>query len=189
MAISNDEATRLIHHIELTVRDVATEQSKAGIVDIINQWRSDIEAGRQIERKLTVRQSPGLDMVAEAPRSRGTSSGEFVGKQDYTPIEQLDMLVAALGIAFIAPKMMAKRFIDAITDFNSIDTKGQHEPAVHLVGVGETDEPGPDRQARVSRGSIVQSHEQTVDLAKLLQEISKEADLSHRKFTDVAESS
>jgi hypothetical protein len=187
MAISNDEAAKLVDHIEIAVRKAAAEQDKPGILDIINQWRSDIEAGRQIERKLTVRQSPGLDVLSDTPQSRRSSSGDFVGKEDYTPIEQLEMLIAALGIAFIAPEMMAQRFMDTIAEFGGTDTTVPHDPSIRLVGFGEADEPGPDHMARISRGSIRQSREQTSKLAALLLEISEAAGLSGRKLTDRVE--
>lgn len=190
MAISNDQAAHLIEHIEHSVRVEATKQDKQGIIDIINQWRSDVEAGRQIERKLTVRQSPGLDVLSDTPRTRSTSSGEFVGKEDFTPIEQLDMLITALGLAFVAPQMMAQRFIDAISEYSGADAKAQEEPVVRFIELGEdTDlEPDADYQDRISRHSISQSREHVEDLATLLLEISDEAGLSHRKLTDSPES-
>lgn len=190
MAISNDQAAHLIEHIEHSVRVEATKQDKQGIIDIINQWRSDVEAGRQIERKLTVRQSPGLDVLSDTPRTRSTSSGEFVGKEDFTPIEQLDMLITALGLAFVAPQMMAQRFIDAISEYSGADAKAQEEPVVRFIELGEdTDlEPDADYQDRISRQSISQSREHVEDLATLLLEISDEAGLSHRKLTDSPES-
>jgi len=177
MAISDDEARRLINHLEQTVREAASQRDKPGIAEIINQWRADVEAGRPVERKLKVRQSPGLDVLTETPRSSRMSSGEFVGTEDYSPIEQLDMLVSALGVALVAPQMMARRFMDAITTFSGPGTKGLYDPVVRLVGVADTDEPEGDAPARISRASIDQSRELTGALDKLLREIVKEADL------------
>lgn len=177
MAISDDEARRLIEHLERTAREAAARQDKAGITEIINQWRADVEAGRPVERRLKVRQSPGLDVLTETPRSRSISSGEFVGAEDYSPIEQLDMLVSALGLALVAPQMMARRFMDAITAFSGPDTKGQYDPVVRLVGIADADEPEGDAPARISRTSIDRSRELTSALDTLLSEISKEADL------------
>lgn len=167
----------MIEHLEQVARDAADRQGKSGITEIINQWRADVEAGRPVERKLKVRQSPGLDVLTETPRSRTMSSGEFVGAEDYSPIEQLDMLVSALGLALVAPQMMARRFMDAITDFSGLGTKGQYDPVVRLVGIADTDEPEGDAPARISRTSIDQSRELTGALDKLLREIAREADL------------
>ncbi|WP_241231305.1 hypothetical protein [Sphingomonas koreensis] len=180
MAITDDEARRLIEHLELTVREAATQQDRPGITEIINQWRADVEAGRPVERKLTVRQSPGLDALTTTPRSSTTSSGEFVGTEDYSAIEQLDMLVTALGVALVAPQMMARRFMDAITTFSGPDSKGLYDPVVRLVGVADTDEPDGDGPARISRTSIDQSRQLTGALDKLLREIIEEADLPQR---------
>src|SRR3546814_1080117 len=76
MAISDDEARRLIEHLERTAREAAEQQDKPGITGIINQWRVDVEAGRPVERKLKVRQSPGLDVLTGTPRSSTTRSEE-----------------------------------------------------------------------------------------------------------------
>jgi hypothetical protein len=180
MAISDDEARSLIQHLEQTAREAAAQQDKPGITEIINQWRADVEAGRPVERKLKVRQSPGLDVLSESPRSSTTSSGDFVGTEDYSPIEQLDMLVSALGVALVAPQMMARRFMDTITTFSGAGTKGLYDPVVRLVGVADTDEPEGDAPARISRTSIDRSRELTGALDKLLHEIVEEADLPQR---------
>lgn len=177
MAISDDEAKRLIKHLEGTAREAAEQQNKPGITEILNQWRMDVEAGRPVERKLKVRQTPGLDVLTGAPRSSTTSSGEFVGTEDYSPIEQLDMLVSALGLALVAPQMMARRFMDAIANFSGLSEKGLYDPVVRLVGVADTDEPEGDAPARISRTSIDQSRELTGSLDKLLREIIEAADL------------
>lgn len=181
MSISDDEATSLIEHIEQTVREAATRQDKPGITEIINQWRSDVEAGRPVERKLKVRQSPGLDVLSETPRSPTTSSGDFVGRESFSPIEQLDMLVAALGVALLAPQMMARRFMNTISSFGGTGGEGPFDPVVRLVGVADTDEPERDAPARISRASIQQSQELTLPLDKLLREIIEEADLPQGK--------
>lgn len=183
MTISNDEATKLINFIEEKVRGEATEQDKAGITDIINQWRSDMEVGRQVERKVAVRQGPGLDAIAEVPRSRRATSGDFVGREDYEPTEQLNMLLGALGIAYLAPQMMAQRFMQAIEDFGGIDDDAEAVPDVRLVGVGEIGGPDEGGLPKISRANIEQSRVKTNDLSSLLYEISKEAEIPQRKFS------
>lgn len=67
MAITEDEAAELIGHIEAAVRESASRPDARGIIDLLDQWRSDVEAGAPIERKLAVRQSPGLDELAGTP--------------------------------------------------------------------------------------------------------------------------
>lgn len=185
MAISEEEAALLIDHLDKTVRELAAGPGAQGIIDLLNQWRSDVEAGQPIERKLAVRRSPGLDELADVPRARTTTSGDFIGKQDYSMIEQLDMLVAALGIAFVAPQMMATRFLDMIA--SSSGRKGldaQLYPDIHLVGVGDTGE--VEATPPISLESVAQSREVTMDLGRLLAEISQEAELTSRKLFDDA---
>jgi hypothetical protein len=184
MTISNEEATGLVEYIERKVRDEAINQNKPGILDIINQWRSDIEIGRQVERKLTVRQSPGLDTIADVPRSRRTTSGEFVGKEEYEPTVQLDMLVGALGIAYLAPQMMAQRFVKAIEDFGGGDKDGENDPDVRLVDAGDSGEAKSVDLARISHMNIKQSCDKTAQISSLLREISDEGGLPKRKFSD-----
>ncbi|ESX02329.1 hypothetical protein NKJ16_29535 [Mesorhizobium sp. M0179] len=183
MAISEDEAASLIVLIERTVREVAGKPDTQGIIDMMNQWRSDVEAGRPVERKLSVRQSPGLDELAGAPRSRTTTSGDFVGREDYSKVEQLDMLIAALGVAYVAPQMMATRFLDTIVSCSEqARQKAQFEPIAHFVGVGDTEE---SRAApSISRTTIMQSREATMPLARLLDEITREAELTPRLLSD-----
>lgn len=187
MAISDDEAGRLIEHLERTVREAAAEQDKPGITEIINQWRADVEAGRPVERKLTVRQSPGLDALTANPRSSTKSSGEFVGTEAYSAIEQLDMLVTALGVALVAPQMMARRFIETIITLSGPKSEDLHDPVVRLVGVADTDEPDGDGPARISRTSIDQSRQLTGALDKLLHEIIEAAELPQRNLPSAEE--
>ncbi|NBC37811.1 hypothetical protein GTZ99_14745 [Novosphingobium sp. FSY-8] len=187
MAISEDEAAKLIAHIETTLREVASDPRYAGIIDLLNQWRSDVEAGRRVDRKLPVHQSPGVDVLTEVPRSRTTTSGEFVGKEDYTAIEQLDLLVAALGVAFLAPQMMATRFLNAITTYGGDSgAKIAHEnPQIHLVGVGDTG--AVDSGPRISSNAIAQSRDAVMTLARLLDEVTQEGNLTARNLSAEAE--
>lgn len=184
MSISDDDAKKLVRFIESKVREEASEQDKAGILDIIDQWRSDVEVGRQVERKVVVRQSPGLDAWAEVPRSRSTTSGDFVGREDYEPTEQLNMLIGALGVAYLAPQMMAQRFMQAIEDFGGTGDEQRIFPNVRFVGIREFDGSEEDEVGKVSRANIEQSRGKTDALSSLLDEISNEAEIPQRKFSE-----
>lgn len=180
MAIDDEEAGRLISTILQAVSEGAPSLERSGVNEVINQWRAEIEAGRPIERKLRVRQSPGLDVVSGTPRSGSSSTGEFVGKEEYSKIEQLDLLVEALGLAFSAPQMMASRFLDTIIKYSSPggDKRPEQISAV-LVDGSNPDVPGRS----IDRGVIAQSEEATARLVELLNELSQEGDLQVRKFT------
>ena len=183
MPISEDEAERLIGRIEATVREVASDPSMQGIIDLIDQWKADVEAGRSIERKLRVQPTPGLYDLIDTPRSRSTTSGDFLGKEDYKYVEQLDMLVVSLGLAFLAPSMMSKRLLGTIAKYNGEQEQEEHpDPTFGLVGVATPD--ASRTFSRVSQETIVKSNESTAKLATLLNEITQEADLTPRRFID-----
>jgi hypothetical protein len=89
MAISDEEANQVIAAIEEAFPHESLKLGRDAIADLLQQWRAEIEAGRPIDRKLKVTERPGLDELAGVPRTRTSSTGEFVGKQDYRPAEQL----------------------------------------------------------------------------------------------------
>lgn len=183
MAISENEAQQLIEHIEKTIRELADQAAMLGVIELMGQWKADVEAGRSVERKLSVRQSPGLDRLVEAPRSRSTTSGDFVGKEDYNNVEQLDMLVAALGLAYVAPPMMSKRLLDKVSELS--EQKGQPEQSdltIELRGVATSEESTPS--LRISRASIGQSLKATLGLRNVLSEITREAELTQRRLAE-----
>ena len=183
MPISEDEADRLISHIEMTVREVASDPRMQGITGLIDQWKADVEAGRPVERKLSVRRSPGLDDLIEASRSSSTTSGEFVGKEEYSKFEQLDMLVVALYLAFLAPSIMSERLLDTIEKFSGEqDQKEKTDQVVDLLGVASPD--ASRTSSRISRETIAQSNRSTAKLASLLSEIIEEAELTPRTLVD-----
>ncbi|MES0032717.1 hypothetical protein [Mesorhizobium sp. M0040] len=180
MAITEKEAGLLISTMLGAIPEEALRPGRLSIADLISQWRAEIEAGRPVDRKLTVRQSPGLDEVAGVPRTRTSSTGEFVGKKEYSKVEQLDLLVEALGLAFIAPQMMASRFLDTIERFSS--TKQDAESvSVSLAAAGGAAEPS----LRVDWATIAESTEATMPLAHLLNELSQEDGLRKRAFTEL----
>lgn len=183
MPISEEEADRLISHIEMTVREIASDPPMPGITALIDQWKADVEAGRPVELKLPVHRRRGVDGLIDTSRSRPTTSGEFVGKEDYTKFEQLDMLIVSLYLAFLAPSTMSKRLLDTIEEFSG-EPNQQEKPsaAVDLLGVASTDE--SPRFTHISRETIAQSNESTSKLASLLNEIVQEAGLAPRRFID-----
>ena len=181
MPILEDDADRLISHIEMTVREIASDPRMRGITGMIDQWKADVEAGRPIERKLQVQRSPGPDGLIEAPRSRSTTSGDFVGKEDYTKFEQLDMLIISLYLAFLAPSIMSERLLDTITKYRAEqDQQEKPDPVIELLGIASTD--ASRASSHISRETIAQSNESTAKLASLLKEIIKEAKLTPRKL-------
>ena len=183
MPISEDEADRLISHIEKTVRVVASDPRMQGITGLIDQWKADVEAGRPVERKLPVRRTPSLDNLIEPPRSSSTTSGDFVGKEDYTKFEQLDMLVVALYLAFLAPSIMSKRLLDTIAKYRGDEAQLEKtDPVVDLLGVASPD--ATRTSSQISWETIAQSSRSTEKLATLLSEIIEEAELTPRKLVD-----
>ncbi len=183
MPISEDEAERLISHIEATVRRVTRDPSMSGITGLIDQWKADVEAGRSIERKLRFRASRGFDDLTDTPRSGLTTSGDFVGKEDFTRVEQLDMLVVSLRLAFLVPSMMSARLLDTIAEYcGEQDQQEKKELVVQLFGVSTTDV--APTSPSISREMIARSNEVTAKLATLLDEIIREAEFTPERLID-----
>ncbi|MEY8143099.1 hypothetical protein [Falsihalocynthiibacter sp. CO-5D18] len=179
MVISEDDADRLIATILDALTDKNLEPNGSGVNDLIGQWRAEIESGRAIDRKLTYKQSPGLDEVSGTPRSGTSTSGDFVGKEEFTKVEQFDLLIETLGLAFMAPQMMASRFLDNIEKFSSPENSGKAEPTkISLADGGDSE--GAVRH--INRENVAQSAAATDQLGKLLQELAKEAGLKLRQF-------
>ena len=179
MAITEDEAGRLISTIVEAISS-SERPERLAISELISQWRAEIEAGRPVDRRLNVRQSPGLDEVAGVPRSGTSSSGEFVGKKDYTKVEQLNLLLEALGLAFVAPQMMASNFLDAIERCRSLPEGVADAPfSVSLASSGGVEA----KTLQIDRNTVTQSVEATAPLATLLKELSQEDGLRTRTFT------
>ena len=185
MPISEDEAERLINHIEETVRSFASDPGMRGVIGLVDQWKADVEAGRPIERRLSVRRSSGpvQDDLFDVPPSPSTTSGDFIGKEDYTNVEQLDMLVNSLGLAFLVPPMMSKRLLDTITKYSE-EQNQEERPDLVVRFLGATTTDVSRISPPVSRETIAQSYASTEELAALLNEIVQEAELTPRRFMD-----
>ncbi|MGX9574196.1 hypothetical protein [Mesorhizobium sp. f-mel] len=176
MAISEDEARSLIATILKALAKDAAPGDRRAIDDLIAQWHAEIEAGRPVDRKLKVRTSPGLDVVADVPRSRTTATGEFVGKKDYGQIEQLDLLLEALGLAFIAPQMMASKLLKTVQQFaGERGVQAAAPVTVFLVAQSEIED---TRQidAVIAEDAAVR----TQDLANIIAELSEETGIKPR---------
>ena len=176
MAINDDEAGLLISTI---VKEISSleQPGRLAIADLISQWRAEIKTGRPVDRKLKVRQSPGLDELAGVSRSGTSSTGEFVGKKEYTKVEQLDSLLEALGLAFVAPQMMASKFLDAIERYGLLKKGVTAAPvSVSLETAGGVEE----STLLVDRKTVMQSVEATASLTALLNELSQEDGLRAR---------
>ncbi|WAJ28512.1 hypothetical protein [Antarcticirhabdus aurantiaca] len=182
MAISEDEAQTLMDAILDAIAKQSTQPGSSTADEMIGQWRAEVEAGRPIDRKLKVRGSPGLDELAGVPRSRTTSTGEFVGKQAYLKVEQLDMLLEALGLAFIVPHMMAFRLVETIERYREPDDDAP-PPWVALAKTGEVGDPSLFFDRRVAE----QAAAATAPLARLIDELSRKTGLRERLLALVAD--
>ncbi|KQM27900.1 MULTISPECIES: hypothetical protein [unclassified Sphingomonas] len=181
MAISDEEATQVIASIEKALSQESLEPGRDAIADFLQQWRAEIEAGRPIDRKLKVAESPGLDELAGVPRARTSSTGEFVGKKDYRPTEQLDLLLEALGLSFVAPPMMAARFLETVERYR-VDEAKDSPTTISLAPTGEVGEPA----LQLDRATIDQAAEAVISLSRVLDELSRETGIRDR-LTEVEE--
>ncbi|ESY44736.1 hypothetical protein X747_05405 [Mesorhizobium sp. LNJC384A00] len=176
VAISEGEARSLIETILKTLAENAVPGDRRAIDDLIAQWHAEIEAGRPVDRKLKVRISPGLDVVAEVPRSRTAATGEFVGKKDYSQIEQLDLLLEALGLAFVAPQMMASKLLETILQFARDGGAQAAAPVtVFLATLGEA-----EGLRQIDSVIAQEAAVRTQELANIIAELSEEKGLKRR---------
>ncbi|MER9629621.1 hypothetical protein [Mesorhizobium sp. M0296] len=176
MAISEDEARSLIATILKKLAEDAAPGDRRAIDDLIVQWHAEIEAGRPVDRKLKVSISPGLDIVAEVPRSRTAATGEFVGKKDYSQLEQLDLLVETLGLAFVAPQMMASKLLETVQQFAGEGGVQAAAPVtVFLAAPGEVED-----ARRIDTVIAKEAAARTQELANIIAELSEEKGLKPR---------
>lgn len=183
MRIDEDDAEQLISLIERAVREITSDRGMQGITELIDQWKADVEAGRPVERKLSVPQSPVHDAVPDTPHVPSKTRGDFIGKEEFTNLEQLEMLVDALCLAFLAPSMMSRRILDTIeTSGWKRDQQDEPGPVAYLLG-DPTADPSPS-SVPISRMTVAQSHESTEGLAALLGEIVQDAGLTSRRLVD-----
>lgn len=181
MAISDEEANRVIAAIEQALPQESLEPGRDAIADFLQQWRAEIEAGRPIDRKLKVAESPGLDELAGVPRARTSSTGEFVGKKDYRPSERLDLLLEVLGLSFVAPPMMADRFLTTVERYR-VGEASENPATISLAPMGEVGDP----TLQLDRAMIDQAVEALVPLSRVLDELSRETGIRDR-LTDIGE--
>jgi hypothetical protein len=175
MAITDEEASQIIAAIEQALSLYSLEPDRDAIADFLQQWRAEIEAGRPIDRKLKVTESPGLDVLAGVPRARISSTGEFVGKKDYSPTEQLDLLLEALGLSFVAPPMMAARFLETVERYR-VDEANENPATIFLARTEEIGDP----TLRLDRATIDQATKAVIPLSRVLNELSRETSIRDR---------
>lgn len=178
MPISEEEMRRLINALQEAVPEEASQPGRDAVATFLAQWRAEVEAGRPIDRKVKVAESAGADMIAGVARSRITTTGEFVGKAEYRPAEQLDLLLEALGLSYVAPPMMASRFLDALARYGD-DENDKVPGTVSLAPTGEAGDPS----LQIDRATVDRAIEAVQPLAKLLEELSREAGVRARPLT------
>lgn len=184
MRPTDQEIKELIDQIESAVRKSAIDYQ--GIIRLIDQWKADVEFGRPVERRLSIRRSYDSHSYTDTGRSESRTSGDFIGKEDYSSLEQLEMMVVALGLAFLAPHMMSKRVLDTISKYSGDQQQDQQErkldPIVRFLGVATTET--SQGSTDISHSTIEQSQQSTIALADILNEIGEEAELPKRISID-----
>lgn len=169
MAISDEEVRQVVNAITDALEP--QESGPYAIADFLQQWHAEVAAGRPIDRKLRVAESPGLDEPADVPRARTRSTGEFVGKQDFSPTEELDLLLEALGLSFVAPPMMAARFLETVKQYR-VNEETENPVTIHLAPTAEIGNP----KLELDRIKIDQASQAVNQLSQVIREISREVE-------------
>ncbi|MEJ8631870.1 hypothetical protein P0F65_22955 [Sphingomonas sp. I4] len=137
MAISDEEANQLIDAIEQALPPESLEPGRDAIIDFLQQWRAEIEAGRPIDRKLKVAESPGLRRACGRAARAFQLNRRFRRQKDYRPTERLDLLLEALGLSFVAPPMMAARFLETVERYR-VDEANENPATISLAPTGRS---------------------------------------------------
>lgn len=171
MPVTEEEAERLIGVIINTIGSTPHLSDNLIVSDLVSQWRSEVEAGRQIEKKLKVRENPRYQFDSGPSKSRPESSGEFIGRDDYKQIERLNLLINTVNLIFVVPEKMAFNVFDTIKRIKSEkDEEESDNFSIFLAGIGDGGEP----KLEINQESIAEWGDEGEALAKLVREISGE---------------
>jgi hypothetical protein len=171
MPVTEEDAERLIGLIIKTIEDTPLLSENLIVSDLINQWRSEVEAGRQVEKKLRVKENPRYQFDAGSSKGRPESSGEFIGRIDYKQFEQLEILINTLNLIFVVPEKMAFKVYDTISRIKKENEEGEGGYlSISLAGAGDS----IDSKLDINLESIVEWAEGNGDISRLIREISDE---------------
>jgi hypothetical protein len=86
--------------------------------------QAEIEAGKPVQIRLKVRPDQLIKDPVVGMRSAGSadsgSRAEFIQRQEFTPKEKLELMVDGLGLARVAPPLMARRIFETIRRVNPV---------------------------------------------------------------------
>ena len=135
--------------------------------DFLKAIETEIDEGKPVQVRLKVRGEKLVDDPVVGKRQEGSSSGEFIQRQEYSPKERLGILVDGLGLATVAPPLMAQRFLNTITSF-----------AQDVTDVRMSDDQTVEARRQVQPQQINAANASLAPLRKLLDEVRRE--LSNR---------
>lgn len=135
---------------------------------LVNAVHAEIAAGLPVQVKLKVKSEEVVDdPIVGARTTEGSARGEFIQRRDYTSLEQLEILVAALRLAAVAPPLMASRLFSTLEEFS---------PSGNIPAVQFANEAVPDQDRVVMRGEVAPAVANSGRLRSILDELLSKRD-------------
>lgn len=156
---------------DLLVDEIAARQSDVdGLVDwndFLNAVSAEIALGKPVPVRLKLRREQVIqDPVAGERRAEGTSRGDFIQRQEFTPREKLLILLESLGLTMVAPPLMAQRILGTLNALSA-------EADVAAFRLADDLTPSPQRLVALSE--VDEAVEQAKALRNILEKIREDA--------------
>lgn len=164
--MTDDEADDLFNRLSSELKDKRDKDHPSERDDFLKAIEAEINAGKPVPVTLKVSSEKTVpDPLTGRRRAEGTSSGEFIQRQEYTAKEKLRILIDGLALAAVAPPLMAQTFISEMSRLgNNVESGGIR------FGDDQTTEPLQSLQMT----SINEAVQSTKHLRTLLDEIHRE---------------
>jgi hypothetical protein len=176
--MTDEEADDLYRRLLSELRRRRDDEQPEERDDYLRAIEADIDAGKSVQVTLKVRGERTVrDPVAGTRRAEATSSGEFIQRQEYTAKEKLEILIDGLGLATVAPPLMARKVFEIV---------GQLDENVATRGFQMGDDQTADARRTLNMPSIDAAVAATAALHDLLSEVRHE--LSDRSSSSVPSS-
>jgi hypothetical protein len=113
--LSDDEARELYEKLSEWLR----AHDRASLADDVAR---EIAIGRRVSRKISIpsESSDSTDSVGRPPRRESRTSADFVGRDPFTAIESLALLIDGIELSIVSPGMMAEKLLQTIGTDSSV---------------------------------------------------------------------
>ncbi|TAJ84855.1 MAG: hypothetical protein EPO10_25785 [Reyranella sp.] len=114
--MTDEESDDLLNRLIIELRAKREKESPNERDDFLKAIEAEIDAGKPVPVTLKVDTEKIVpDPLLGRRRVEGTTSGEFIQRQEYRAKEKLDILLRGLALATVAPPLMARTFISELS--------------------------------------------------------------------------